>query len=165
MDVEKGQSESAHAAAIPLVTSCGWKRSNDDSLMSNLKEQFHDFVNTPMADHKVCFKNIINEVHKYLCLKNSSYYVFRFFQNKINSPSIFWKREKNILDQMVELDIVCLKFLLLLLVCKMVENFRKEVHGLKGGKSSATIQFLRRIIRDSIGHDTAHVQANFNQFY
>ncbi|MCD7454523.1 hypothetical protein HAX54_025144 [Datura stramonium] len=52
MEVEKGQKESAAAAATPPVTPCGWKRSNDGSFMSNLKEQFHDFVNTPLADHK-----------------------------------------------------------------------------------------------------------------
>ncbi|KAK4368046.1 hypothetical protein RND71_011838 [Anisodus tanguticus] len=81
MEVEKSHEESA--AATPPLTSCGWKMSKDGSFISNLKEQFHDFVNTPMADHKLCFKNTIDE---------------------------------------------------------MVENFRKEVHGLKGAENSATIQ-------------------------
>ncbi|CAN4083275.1 unnamed protein product [Withania somnifera] len=57
MEAEKGQKESAPS----------W--------------QFHEFVNTPMADHKACFKNTIDE---------------------------------------------------------MVENIRKEVHGLKGGDNIAT---------------------------
>ncbi|KAH0697292.1 hypothetical protein KY285_014509 [Solanum tuberosum] len=57
LEVGKGQNESANAAVTPLVTTCGWKRSIDGRFMSNLK----DFVNTPMADHKVCFKNTIDE--------------------------------------------------------------------------------------------------------
>lgn len=61
LEVGKGQDESA-------VTSCGWKRSIDGRFMTNLK----DFVSTPMADHKVCFKNTIDEVHLYLGFKNSS---------------------------------------------------------------------------------------------
>ncbi|CAN4080064.1 unnamed protein product [Withania somnifera] len=84
MEAEKGQKESA-SATTPPVTSCRWKRSNDGSFMSNLKEQFHEFVNTPMANHKVCFKNTMDD---------------------------------------------------------MVENFRKEVHGLKGGDNFTTIQSL-----------------------
>lgn len=59
MEIEK------ESAATPRIISCGWKRSNDGSFMSNLKEQFHKFVNTPMADHKVCFKNTIDEVNIY----------------------------------------------------------------------------------------------------
>ncbi|XP_010316366.1 uncharacterized protein [Solanum lycopersicum] len=53
LEAGKGQDVSANAA----VTSCGWKKSIDGGFMSNLK----DFVNTPMADHKVCFKNTIDE--------------------------------------------------------------------------------------------------------
>ncbi|KAM3363144.1 hypothetical protein P3S68_017998 [Capsicum galapagoense] len=61
MEAEKGQKECA--VATPPVTSCGWnKSSKEGSFMSNLKEQFHDFVNTPMAHHKVCFKNTIDRV-------------------------------------------------------------------------------------------------------
>ncbi|XP_049358196.1 uncharacterized protein LOC125822781 [Solanum verrucosum] len=57
LEVGKGQNESANAAVTPLVTTCGWKRSIDGRFMTNLK----DFVSTPMADHKVCFKNTIDE--------------------------------------------------------------------------------------------------------
>ncbi|KAI8542459.1 hypothetical protein RHMOL_Rhmol08G0139500 [Rhododendron molle] len=40
-----------------LVTPCRRNKSADAGLVTNLRDSFHEFINTPVADHKVCWKN------------------------------------------------------------------------------------------------------------
>ncbi|KAF8095365.1 hypothetical protein N665_0335s0013 [Sinapis alba] len=45
------------------TTSCK-KHVNDDNatFLANLKDRFSEFVNTPMEEHKTCFKNTMDKV-------------------------------------------------------------------------------------------------------
>ncbi|KAL0800925.1 hypothetical protein Bca101_056101 [Brassica carinata] len=57
MDAQNVQTESQ------TTTSCK-KHVNDDkaTFLANLKDRFSEFVNTPMAEHKTCFKNTMDKV-------------------------------------------------------------------------------------------------------
>ncbi|KAI3462481.1 hypothetical protein Pfo_019144 [Paulownia fortunei] len=45
------------AASIPAMNSC-WKKTYNEngSFLGNLKNHFHEFIHTPMKEHKDCFK-------------------------------------------------------------------------------------------------------------
>ena len=63
MDAAKGQTEVAAAATGPAVTTCPrMKCENGGSFVTNVKDYFNQFVNTPMENHKVCFKMTIQKV-------------------------------------------------------------------------------------------------------
>lgn len=51
----------------PMTTSC-WKKSYDESgsFFDNLKNSFNVFVDTPMREHKDCFKFTWHKVINYL---------------------------------------------------------------------------------------------------
>ncbi|KAH7852803.1 hypothetical protein Vadar_029390 [Vaccinium darrowii] len=67
MEIQKSQIESEPKQSSPeptstVTTSCGRKKSADASFVTNLRDRFHEFINTPMADHKTCLKTTIHKM-------------------------------------------------------------------------------------------------------
>ncbi|CAF2062082.1 hypothetical protein F2Q70_00044826 [Brassica cretica] len=62
MDTKNVQTESQPTIAAS-TTSCK-KHVNDENstFLANLKDRFSEFVNTPMDEHKTCFKNTMDKV-------------------------------------------------------------------------------------------------------
>ncbi|CAK9162340.1 unnamed protein product [Ilex paraguariensis] len=53
MDVEKNLTESA---PTPTATYCRRNKSDNGSFASNLRDHLHEFIHSPMEEHKACLK-------------------------------------------------------------------------------------------------------------
>ncbi|CAF2062086.1 hypothetical protein F2Q70_00044828 [Brassica cretica] len=64
--------QSQTTTAVP-TTSCK-KHVNDDNttFLANFKDRFSAFVNTPMDEHKTCFKNTMNKVRSQFSIPPST---------------------------------------------------------------------------------------------
>ncbi|WZY82632.1 hypothetical protein YC2023_029016 [Brassica napus] len=62
MGTQNTQTDNQPTATLP-TTSCK-KHVNDDNatFLANLKDRFTELVNTPMDEHKTCFKNTMDKV-------------------------------------------------------------------------------------------------------
>lgn len=81
------------AVSIPVMNSC-WKKPYNESgsFWVNLNNQFQEFIQTPMKDHKDCFKLtwhrvIFNCYLHHICLKD--YFMFFFLKKKFSDLFYF----------------------------------------------------------------------------
>ncbi|KAA8545980.1 hypothetical protein F0562_020569 [Nyssa sinensis] len=64
MATEKSQPEKlpSPAAANPAITSCRKKKSEDATLLEDLKDHIDEFMHASMDEHKTCFKKTIQKM-------------------------------------------------------------------------------------------------------
>uniref|UniRef100_A0A1J3E6U3 Uncharacterized protein n=1 Tax=Noccaea caerulescens TaxID=107243 RepID=A0A1J3E6U3_NOCCA len=62
MDTQKIETENQAEAAVSSTSCKKYVKDDNATFFTNLKGRFDAFVNTPMDEHKTCFKNTMDKI-------------------------------------------------------------------------------------------------------
>ena len=103
MEAQNNQHETqpASAAKAPVVTSCRKKKSDDATILQDVKDHIDEFIHASMDEHKTCFtktikkvcSNFLNPRSYSLCTEiNLKHFDFYFFVSDVwNVKGGSWK--------------------------------------------------------------------------